>query len=371
MLLSPATIHRLPQASSDTQNRLLRYAELITRPPGEEEHALGGKGAPGGTDNASSGGEEHALGATDKGAPGGTVPRVAVDLFVNGVLIGRAFDDLPADLPLFPFAALCHSGAQATLTFPPPPNPAFRRRVEEAIANRGEVLEEEVAPQGSTLVFSKGLCVKLVVPPFAGLVVRGVQLTVAESLAPLLLCLPASGLPIPLPTAQMLTVAEVPNVFGREALIVRDARLVSPVVQVSQQFGPAIWGRCSLEVHHCGSPNAELLFVFMPLGKESVGWARGRGTAKVDRAGFYAILSLTPPDQDPDLVRVEYSLSQSSSGDDMSDRSKRSKAIGLHAFGAGAGLAPSFATVKMGSEVHATIRLVAASTAQNRAAGRE
>ena len=49
-----------------------------------------------------------------------------------------------------------------------------------------QVLEEDVAPKGSTLELANGLGVKLVVPPFPGVVVRGVLLAVAEVLLPTL-----------------------------------------------------------------------------------------------------------------------------------------------------------------------------------------
>jgi len=135
-----------------------------------------------------------------------------------------------------------------------------------------------------------------------------------------------------------------------------------------------------LKLQHCASSKAELLFAFMPLASAGssfrvafhrvdeiaadVKWSRGMGCARIDRPGYYVILSLSPTLQDADLVRIEYSLAQQSfASDPLSKLAANAScdAVGLRAFGEEAGLAPRFATVKMGSELHATIRLVAAS----------
>ena len=135
-----------------------------------------------------------------------------------------------------------------------------------------------------------------------------------------------------------------------------------------------------LRIQHCASSKAELLFAFMPLASAGssfrvafhrvdeiaadVKWSRGMGCARIDRPGYYVILSLSPTLQDADLVRIEYSLTQQSFVSDplsMLAANASCDAVGLRAFGEEAGLAPRFATVKIGSELHATIRLVAAS----------
>lgn len=145
-----------------------------------------------------------------------------VTLYKNGDLIGRPFDYIPE--VVFPVVSLCHTGAQATLSFPPQPNPIFLQRIDTWLRESSVTEELDVPDRGGVLTLAGGAAL------------GGITLTIPRGVGSRRIRLRA---------------ADGSSEYDLEALGWGKACLVSPVVEISQLHGPSLNEVCLRVARAC------------------------------------------------------------------------------------------------------------------------
>ena len=256
------------------------------------------------------------------------------EIFKNGEHLGKAFEGLPSDV--FPFVTLCHTGAQACLSFPSQPNPLIYARMKAALKKSKFVVAGDLSCSAGLL-----------------------DLSDAGSSCAICLQLQAGSEHHSGDRRFEIAACDMENIFDCDLLGgQRRARLVSPIVEVTQTSGPDLveGTRAVLTIPHCCARQGKLLFVFMPSHNISsehrnvwtevgASWSGRKGTGSFHADGIYCIVCLDDPSENPDLVRIEYRLLDPISGESTTTRASTVVTLD-HLEGASE---PKFASIQLGS----------------------
>jgi hypothetical protein len=229
----------------------------------------------------------------------------SVTVYKNGQLLGKPFDNLP-DV-VYPVVSLRHTGSCALLSFPPQPNPNFVEQINMYLGQENAAVDQVEVPEIGGVINLAG-----------GVDAGGITLSVPQGDGGRLF---------------MMRAADCDSTYDLQVLGWGTACLVSPVLEVTQIYGPSLNVPAVLEMSHCCEKHEHLVLAYMPpmlqpgslqthasphqnVWKALEAFELTDKTAKapIFAGGFFCVISLGSHGL-KDIVHIEYEFDVSEHGD--------------------------------------------------------
>ena len=229
----------------------------------------------------------------------------SVTVYKNGQMLGKPFDNLP-DV-IYPVVSLRHTGSCALLSFPPQPNPNFVEQINVYLGQENAAVDQVEVPEIGGAINLAG-----------GVDAGGITLSVPKGDGGRLF---------------MMRAADCDSTYDLQVLGWGTACLVSPVLEVTQIYGPSLNVPAILEMSHCCEKHEHLVLAYMPpmlrpgslqthasphqnVWKALDAFELTDKTAKapIFAGGFFCVISLGSYGL-RDIVHIEYEFDVSEQGD--------------------------------------------------------